>query len=140
MKKNFFLFISSDDSFSFQPQNKTYNFTVELPERINLEGKWVVGLCDFRLTESSSDELYILSDLCEYSYVRDSLQPILRIIYPENTEKNYIFPRIFYIPITNNTFTRINFYIKDKTLRLLMSLVGEIRMTLHFKRRKKNNG
>ena len=37
--KDFFLFISSTDSFSFHPENKTYNFIVELPERLNLVGK-----------------------------------------------------------------------------------------------------
>ena len=111
---------------------------VELPERLNLVGKWEVALCDFHLSEGSLEMLYIFADLCDYSYVRDSVQPILRIIYPHTSEKNYIFPHIFYIPITNNTFTRINFYIKDKTLRLLTTLTGEIQMTLHFK--KKKNG
>ena len=135
--KDFFLFISSSDSSSFHPENKIYNFIVELPERINLLGKWQVALCDFHLSEGTSEMLYIFSDLWDYSYVRDSVQPILQIIYPHGSEKkNYMFPRFFYIPITNNNFTRLNFYIKDKTLRLLTSLTGEIQMTLHFKRRK----
>ena len=42
-----FLFISSNDPFSFYPDNKAYHFIVELPERINLVGKWEVSLCDF---------------------------------------------------------------------------------------------
>ena len=135
-EKDFFLFISSDDS-SFHPQNKIYNFIVALPERLNLLGKWEVGLCDFFQTGSSPEVLYIFTDLCDYSHVKVSVQPILQIIYPHSSEKEYIFPHLFYIPVTN-TITRLNFYIQDKTLRLLTTLSGEIQLTLHF--RKKKNG
>ena len=71
--KDFFLFISSSHSSSFHPEYKTYNFIVELPERLNLVGKWKVALCDFYLTENSLEVLYIFADLCDYSYVRDSV-------------------------------------------------------------------
>ena len=73
-EKDFFKFISSDDSFSFHPENKIYNFIVELPERLNPLGKREVGLCDFFQTESSPEVLYIFTDLCDYSYVKDSIQ------------------------------------------------------------------
>ena len=44
--KDFFVSFLKDP-FSFYPDNKAYHFIVELPERINLVGKWEVGLCDF---------------------------------------------------------------------------------------------
>ena len=38
-----YFFLSSIDSLNFHPNNKAYNFTVEVPERINLSGDWEVG-------------------------------------------------------------------------------------------------
>ena len=61
MNNKDFLFISSNVSSSFHPANKICNFIVELPERINLVGKWAMGLRDFFLTKISSEVLYIFT-------------------------------------------------------------------------------
>ena len=45
-----YFFLSSIDSLNFHPNNKAYNFTVEVPERTNLIGDWEVGICDFHVS------------------------------------------------------------------------------------------
>ena len=37
-EEDFYIFLSSKDSLRFHPDNKGYNFTVELPERVELRG------------------------------------------------------------------------------------------------------
>ena len=50
---DFYIFLSSKDSLRFHPGNKGYNFTVELPERVELRGNWKVALCDIFLNEKN---------------------------------------------------------------------------------------
>ena len=53
-----YFFLSSIDSLNFHPNNKAYNFTVEVPERINLIGDWEVGICDFHASSVANETLY----------------------------------------------------------------------------------
>jgi hypothetical protein len=43
---DFFLTLASNSSMSYYPDNKTSNFTVQLPKTITLEGKWNVALAE----------------------------------------------------------------------------------------------
>ena len=78
MDDNFYFFISSRDSLSFYPDNTGYNFTVELPERLNLKGDWEIVLCDFYHAQDVNEILYVFYDLCDYSYIGNSFEPIIR--------------------------------------------------------------
>ena len=89
---NFYIFLSSKDSLRFHPDNKGYNFTVELPERVELRGNWKVVLCDI------SETLMVFSDICDYSFDRDSLEPILRMVMPNN-KRSQFFPDRFYLGV-----------------------------------------
>ena len=46
-QKDFFIFLSSEDSLSYHKDNVPSNFIVELKERHQLIGEWEVGICDF---------------------------------------------------------------------------------------------
>ena len=136
-QKDFFVFLSSEDSLSYHQDNSPSNFVVELKERLQLIGEWEVGICDFFCSETISHKCYIFSDIVDYSYVRNSLEPLLRTLIPSNSSTSYIFPKIFYFPIKVNSLTRIRIYIKDNQLRLLSTLTVPVSVTLHFRKHRK---
>ena len=133
---DFYIFLSSKDSLRYHPDNKGYNFTVELPERVELRGNWKVALCDIFLNEKISDTLMVYSDICDYSFVRDSLEPILRMVMPNN-KRSQIFSDRFYLGVRQSNLGRIKIYIKDSSFKNAVALKGEIQLTIHLK---KENG
>ena len=46
-----YLFISSRDSIKFHAENKPHTFILELGERLNLPGRWMVALSDINLNK-----------------------------------------------------------------------------------------
>ena len=104
------MFISSKDSLSFHPNNKGNNFTVELSERVNLDGDWEIGLCDFYHNLEVNKILYVFCDLCDYSYIGNSLEPIIRRIYPNSTSTDFQFSSNYYINVKNKAINRIKVY------------------------------
>ena len=132
-----YFFLSSADSLSFHPNNKAYNFTVEVPERANLVGEWEVGICDFYASTVINETLYLFSDIVDYSYVRNSMQGILRLLPQSNSNKYQLFNNVYYLPIKNKKFSRIRIYIKNKNLHFASSLTGVVELTLHLRRRRR---
>ena len=130
---DFYIFLTSRDSLRYHPDNRGYDFTVELPERVELKGNWKVALCDIFLNEKISNSLMVFSDICEYSFVRDSIEPILRILIPNN-RKSHIFPDRYYMGVRQSNLGRIKIYIKDSSLNNAVALKGEIQLTLHLKK------
>ena len=133
---DFYIFLSSKDSLRFHPDNKGYNFTVELPERVELRGNWKVALCDIFFNEKISDTLMVCSDICDDSFARDSLEPILRMVMPNN-KRSQIFSDTFYLGVRQSNLGRIKIYIKDSSFNNAVALKGEVQLTLHLK---KENG
>ena len=68
-----YFFLSSKDSLKFHPNNKAYNFIVEVPERTTLTGEWEIGICDFHTSSVANETLYLFSDIVDHSYVRNSM-------------------------------------------------------------------
>ena len=58
-EKNIYLFLSSDDSKNYHPDNVAHSFTVELPERVNLDGNWMIALCDIYTEDLINETLFI---------------------------------------------------------------------------------
>ena len=133
-QNSFFIFLSSEDSLSYHPDNTPSNFIVELKESLQIIGEWEVGICDFFCSETISQKCYIFSDIVDYSYVRNSLEPILRTLMPSNVSSSDFFPIIFYFLIKVNSLNRIRVYIKDNQMRLLTTLSGAVSLSLHFRK------
>ena len=55
-----YLFISSADSKCYHRDNKPHTFIVELGERLNLTGRWLVALSDLNLNLTTAKTLYFL--------------------------------------------------------------------------------
>ena len=133
-EKNIYLFLSSDDSKNYHPDNVAHSFTVELPERVNLDGNWMIALCDIYTEDLITETLYLYSDICDYSYIKNSLEPVLRMIFPSNNHGQY-FSEKYYIPIRAKTLGRIKVYIRDRSMNVPDSFSKRIALTFHLKRR-----
>ena len=132
--KDVYLFISSADSKSYHPDNKPHTFIVELGERLNLTGRWLVTLSDLNLNVSSAETLYIFCDICDISYFQNSMKPILRMIYPTDASKSVNFSKRYYIPLAQKNFTRLQIYIRDKSMKMPAIMTEDLQLTLHLKR------
>ena len=86
-----YLFISSADSKSYHPDDKPHTFIVELGERLNFTGRWLIALSDLNLNVPTTETLYIFCDICDISYFQNSMKPILRMIYPTQASKSVSF-------------------------------------------------
>ena len=132
-----YFFLSSIDSLNFHPNNKAYNFTVEIAERTTLSGDWEVGICDFHASTVTNKTLYLFSDIVDYSYVRNSMEGILRLLPQSNSNKYQLFNNVYYLPLKNQSFSRIGIYIKNKNLHFASSLTGVVELTLYLRKKKK---
>ena len=133
-EKSIYLFLSSDDSKIYHPDNVGHTFTIELPERVNLDGYWVIALCDICSEDIINETVYLYSDMCDYTYVKNSLEPILRMIFPSNNHEQY-FPERYYVPVRQKNLGRIKVYIRDRSMNIPNSLEKRIELTLHLKRK-----
>ena len=86
-----YIFMSSNNSNKFHPDNQWDSFIIELNEQLKLEGYWVIALCEVNLDTISNEVLFIYCDLCDHSNANSSLEPILKDIYPSDTVKFFLF-------------------------------------------------
>ncbi len=116
-----YIFASSDDSLDFYPNNKSTDFTVELP-RVIRASECALGEISFL---SQSQDLVVLCDLCEESYYRDSLVPILRIVKAPGELEN-----LYFVPITRHEIKRFHIRILTKQLEEPSDDLGVVICTL----------
>ena len=93
--------------------HKPNNFVVDFPLPIKLEGEWVVELTDFKIKGSIKEPVYVLSDICEDSYVCCTLLPVLRCL---DTKSNS-FSSSQFIKVNTQEVQSIKIYIKGSFLK-----------------------
>ena len=71
-----FVFLSSGDSADLFPNNTPYDFTVALPETIELNGEYYCALVSY--FQPVGEDVTIFSEILDYSYIADSYKPVLR--------------------------------------------------------------
>ena len=133
MENSLYFFLSSDDSKNYHPENSPHSFTIELPERLELNGNWEVSLSDINIKDTFDTTLYIYSDVGEYSYVNNSMEPILRVIYPSSYTKR-VFSTRYYIPVRSKNLGRISVYIRDRNGSIPQNFLKNIELTLHLRK------
>jgi hypothetical protein len=125
-----YLYLDSEDSKDSHPQNKPFDFTVEMPTPLELEGNWSCALAEIYFTrEALTQDLYVYCDLCDYNYVNQQYSPILRII----NSGDEIFDKCFYVPLVNKLISRIRIYIKTKSGEKPSVSIQKLRCTLQLK-------
>ena len=130
-ESDLYFFLNSTDSSFYHKENKPYDFTVELNERYNLKGLWEIALCDINLNTALTESVYVFSDVCGQSYVLNSSEPVIRLIYPSPSTTSHSFTNRYYLPIKQKAFTRIRIYIRDSDMTYASRLTNDIQLTLH---------
>ncbi len=125
--KEYTLHLSSRDSISICPGNAPGDFIVDLGKTLVLEGSWRVELLSFRCDLSSEQaygirNLYIFSDICECSFVRDQYLPILANIYCDGEfdgikRIHETIRNPYSLGVVPHAIQRVRIYIKDSNLR-----------------------
>ena len=123
-----YLFLNSQDSKSTHPLNNPYDFTIDLPQPLIHDGKWKCALAEIGFSQPIDQDLYVYCDICDFSYVNDSHQPILRIV-----RGSRLLTEPFFMPIINQHLTRIRVYIKDETGQIPSVALKQSRCTLLIK-------
>ena len=95
----------------------------------------MIALCDIYSEDPITETLYLYLDICDYNYVKNSLEPVLGMIFSSINHKHY-FPKRYYIPDRQKTVGRIKVYIRDRSMSILNSLMKKLELTLHLKKRK----
>ncbi len=127
-KQEHILFLSSKDSEEICPENDSGTFTIDLGKSLQLPGHWRVQLLSFRchLTKDQEVErknLFIFSDICESSFVRDSYQPVLaNFYYDGNSNKIRRIEEVVRHPhsvaVVPHVVQRIKIYIRDQDMKI----------------------
>jgi hypothetical protein len=137
---DFHLFLSSLDSKAIHRANTAIDFTVELPQTVDLNGEWECALVDFQLVGSilPFDPFCLCSDICEQSCVGDERLPILRRLSAKGREQDsaYQFEQPQYILLKLNRINRIRIYITSTNHPKIADTSGVLTCTLHLRSKK----
>jgi len=120
-----FLFLSSLDCLQTQPANNAFDFIIDFPRIIRLEGKWSCALLDVEYNLPYSGDLYIYSDICGGSYVNNNFLPILRRIKDVGSYHNP-----YFIPVVCKEISQLRIYIRDVHNQVPSVASGELKCTL----------
>ncbi len=116
--KQHMLFLCSTDSSKLYPNNTSNDFIVELGQTYELNGEWTVELTELRcsLDNTKTKQLYVYSDLCDSSYVKNKHLPLLGnipVTSPKKTVEQFVNP--YAIKVVHTQLQRLRIYIKDES-------------------------
>lgn len=148
-----YIFLRSNDSLNYFPDNKPYDFKIHLENAIDLHGYWKIGICEFFtlatkkkktiIDQETSKSIKILinkpvfvySNVCDFSTVGGQEQPLLRVIQADPSYGwNEKFYPVYYIPLRVKNLSDIHMYLKDDTHSPATFIDSEVWMTLHLTR------
>lgn len=137
-----YLYVSSDDSVQYFPDNLVYKFKVHLHLPLTLRGLWKCGLVEFhaevqtpaKSSQKRDQAVYVFSDLCQGSILGGSEQTLLRRL-ESNTKTgwHYVFENAFYLPIKRKDLVEFEVVIKAEDGSFPSFLKSPLYMTLHLK-------
>ena len=134
-----YMFLSSQDSLEYFPENKAHRFGIKLPGVMHLEGRWKCALTELvyfpQFTGERPKELYVCCDLVQDSYVADSMLPVMRkVAVPTaiSTKTSLTFPQNYYFPVSRKEIQYINLFVKDHGLKDPSFAQEPLSCTLHL--------
>ena len=104
-----YLFLSSNDSVTDYPTNRWYDFTVELPGQLILDGEWECGLLEINCLPRIDRELVVYCDIVEQSYFRNRTASLLRCVF----QSSEIYSNPYFIKLNRNHISHVRMYIRD---------------------------
>ena len=132
------IFIRSDQSDAYYPNNSPFKFKVCLNEVLHLQGEWKLGILDFyidqKVTKKNNHQLYLFCDVCSGVNVFPNIQySLFRRIFPTDMSTwNYIFSFPIYLPVKKNEIQVLEFLIKDEHGENASFLKNNLSFTLQF--------
>ena len=129
----FYVYLSSDESKTYFPDNQPSKFTVKLPETLHLQGKWQLALCEIQYPpiRKKPEQLLVLTDLCQDSIVGETRLPILRRF--KYTKRGYSsFGVFYYATLKSLEVDQISIYLSTDTGEDASFTSGTLKCTLHF--------
>jgi hypothetical protein len=112
-----YFYLSSDDSKDKFPDNRASDFRIELPEMLKLGETSVVGVLDLYTPELVSTPthrmLYVLSPICESSYLNGGEHPILCSFDQYSDDEQLRYSPVTYMSMAQRYLTHIHIYIRD---------------------------
>ena len=135
------MYLSSDDSHNVFRNNKAWDFKVRLPKILQLEGEWMCAILQVALTTGNKEKqslekhLYLCSDMCIESFVRDTQLPVMNEIVVNTTlptRQHKVFDTPRYVHLSRVMLDEIRVYLKDGNLQSASLLQGCLNCTLHL--------
>jgi hypothetical protein len=134
-----YLFLSSQDSLAYFPNNKAHRFTVKLPGTLKLSGHWKCAMMEVvyvpQFEGEKPKELYLCCDLVQESYGSNSMLPILRKVSVPTALGNktvLTFPQNYYFNVSQEEVQYVQIYVKDQKLQDPSLMQEPLSCTLHL--------
>lgn len=132
------LYIRSDESNVYFPENKPWHFKVHLKSPLMFNQKWLISLLEFDATATKSrttnQTLLLYSNICSESVIDGEKKLILRRISMTKLGKwSYIFNIPIYLSVTKNEIYEFEIYIRDLKGNDATFLQDPVLITLQFK-------
>lgn len=148
MSNQHYLYLSSDDSMNYFPNNSHSDFHVKMINPSIFQCNQLCGIISFQFYDSilldnqtvannTSLNMYVCSDICQQSFVNDNMLPVLtRFNVKVNNDsalKEIMISNPIYIPIVQFFKQDIHLYIKGDENRSISLTKGPTKLTLHLK-------
>lgn len=131
-----YIYVQSDESNDYFPDNHMYRFKVHLNTPMSLKGFWKVALVEFHVQgKATGGVLYVYTNMCKESIVHGEEKTLLRRLEKnKKSEWNYLFDTPFYLPVEKKELREFEIYIKLKDGTYATQLTSPVNATLHLKR------
>ena len=109
-----FLYVHWHDSKHVYKLNRPSNFTFDLPSVLTMDGtQWEVAVLDYTFKSTFKTPLYLLTDICEDSYIHGTLLPVLRRL--DTKTGSFVFPQ--FIKVSKQEVQSIKIQVKDRFMQ-----------------------
>ena len=123
-----YIYLCSTDSAGTHPSNQPYDFTIDLPQTLRLEGKWECALMEIHFSkENLHEDLLIMTDIVENSYIKDIQLPVLRVV-----QRSTVVSNPYYFPVSRDTVSHLQIYIRTDSMKVPSFDDKPLTCTLHF--------
>ena len=121
-----YLYVSSEDSLDFYPDNTPHHFKIHLRNPLQWRGFWKTGLIEFHAASTGhvtsktiktvdSEMLYVFCKVGKESMVHGQQLPVLRKMHYNMLEDvNYVYESPIYVPVKKEEVYDLEFVIKMK--------------------------
>ena len=122
-----YAYLSWDDSKFLHPGNKANDFLIDFPNTIDLRGEWFVALSDVKIKAQTKKSIFVLSDVCEESYVKGNKYPVLRRL--DDKSSDFDNPR--FVKVIAQQIQRIRIWLLTDNWKAVN--IADFKCTLCFK-------